>query len=339
MLYQKKLIYKSNPSTISIFFDIRLSPRVDYQQLTAYNKAVADTQRLLILRVLARESFGVLELCRILDINQPALSHHLKVLSSVNLVETRRQGTSIFYRRALIQAHDPLRSLRIGLHEIVDAMPLQEEIECRTSLVHRDRRDQARQFFEKNAQSLRENQNQIADYRQYSECIESVLANEAVTGKVVEIGSGESDLVFTLHRLFESVTVIDNSEEMLDRTRRRLFESGISDIRLIEGELSESGETADMIVLNMVLHHLASPARFFEDAACHLNCGGRLLIIDLTAHEQNWTRDTCGDLWPGFDPEELDNWAQDAGLQQGQSAYLGLKNGFQVQVRTFQKQD
>jgi ArsR family transcriptional regulator len=308
---------------------------MDIEALANYNKAVADQQRLLILRVLARESFGVLELCRILDINQPALSHHLKVLSGASLLETRRQGTSIFYRRGLIHSDDPLRDMRGNLYETVDHVPISADVECRISKVHGDRRDQARVFFEKNAQSLRQNQSLIADFDHYGECVKDMIANESVKGKAIEIGAGESELILTLAETFASVTVVDNSAEMLDRTRLKLDESKVHDVELFEGELGDYDNPADMIILNMVLHHMASPAQFFDDARRHLNPGGRLMVVDLSSHEQDWTREACGDLWLGFDPAELDKWAQDAGFEQGQSAYLGLKNGFQVQARTF----
>jgi ArsR family transcriptional regulator len=85
----------------------------------------------------------------------------------------------------------------------------------------------------------------------------------------------------------------------------------------------------------MVLHHLASPIDFFFEAKQHLKPSGCLLIADLCAHDQNWTTGTCGDLWLGFNADDLDNWASVAGFKQGQSLYLGLKNGFQVQVRTY----
>ena len=46
------------------------------ESLTDLNKALGDSIRLQILRLLKSESFGVLELCRILGIRQSALSHH-----------------------------------------------------------------------------------------------------------------------------------------------------------------------------------------------------------------------------------------------------------------------
>ena len=58
------------------------------------------------------------------------------------------------------------------------------------------------------------------------------------------------------------------------------------------------------------------------DVAAALKPGGVLLLTDLCAHDQAWTREACGDLWLGFEPEELARWAADAGLAQGESVYL-----------------
>ena len=79
------------------------------ESLTELNKAFADSLRLQILRLLKGESFGVLELCRILGIRQSALSHHLKILATAKLLSTRREGNSIFDRRALFTEDDLYR--------------------------------------------------------------------------------------------------------------------------------------------------------------------------------------------------------------------------------------
>ncbi|MCI5105562.1 MAG: metalloregulator ArsR/SmtB family transcription factor, partial [Pseudomonadales bacterium] len=88
--------------------------------LASLHKALADQLRLQILRLLMHESFGVLELCRILDIRQSALSHHLKILARAELVSTRREGNSIFYRRAFLSDEDPYRSLKAEVFQQID---------------------------------------------------------------------------------------------------------------------------------------------------------------------------------------------------------------------------
>ncbi|NLJ12208.1 MAG: class I SAM-dependent methyltransferase, partial [Gammaproteobacteria bacterium] len=96
---------------------------------------------------------------------------------------------------------------------------------------------------------------------------------------------------------------------------------------------------ADCVVVNMVLHHFAAPA----DALCLLarlvKPGGSLLITELCRHDQDWAKQACGDLWLGFDQDELAQWADAAGLIPSESLYLGLKNGFQIQLRHFAKPD
>ena len=307
------------------------------EQLSHYCKATADSQRLQILRALSKESFGVLELCQVLEVGQSALSHHLKILANASLVETRREGTSIFYRRALIHAEDPLKLLRQALFESIDSTELPMEHAARIREVYDCRHGKAKSFFRKNADRFQENQNLIAEYNHYSQCIDDVLDNESISpnATAIEIGPGDSDLILTLAKRFHSITAIDNTVEMLEKTRRKTATAEIDNVNFLVGELRDHGEDCELLVLNMVLHHLASPINFFFEAKQHLKAGGCLLIADLCAHDQDWTRDNCGDLWLGFDADELDGWASAAGFTKGQSLYLGLKNGFQVQVRTY----
>ena len=55
-------------------------------------KAFADPLRQDILRLLKHNSFGVLELCHITTTPQPGMSHHLKILTSAGLLETKREA-------------------------------------------------------------------------------------------------------------------------------------------------------------------------------------------------------------------------------------------------------
>ena len=307
--------------------------------LTSYCKATADQLRLSILRVLSKESFGVLELCQILEVAQPALSHHLKVLHTSGLVETRRQGNSIYYRRAIVGSDDPIRDLRQSLFNSVDGLTLAKPALAAMENVHEARKQQAKQFFQKNADLFKNNQDLIAEFSHYSSCINELLDNTElnVEGTVVEVGPGESPLILELTKRFGPIIAIDNNTDMLQKTEKVLAENDLEATRMIDGELSDYEGQANLIVANMVLHHLASPARFFQEASRKFAKNGTLLIADLTAHDQDWTREACGDLWQGFEPEELDRWALASEFELGQSAYLGLKNGFQVQVRLFHK--
>lgn len=80
---------------------------------------LADPNRILILYALSQSPRNVTELCNELNMPQPLVSRHLKVLRERGMVVFKRQGTIIQYALAderLIQALDLLRAvMRDGL--------------------------------------------------------------------------------------------------------------------------------------------------------------------------------------------------------------------------------
>jgi DNA-binding transcriptional ArsR family regulator len=90
---------------------------------------LADPKRLLILYTLSEKPRSVSELVTSLNLSQPAVSRHLKVLRERGMVIATRKGSSVEYRLAdirLIQALDLLRdAMRDYLShraEIVEAL-------------------------------------------------------------------------------------------------------------------------------------------------------------------------------------------------------------------------
>jgi ArsR family transcriptional regulator len=77
-------------------------------------QALADPKRILILYALADKPRYVSELAEYLDIPQPTVSRHLKVLRDRSLVTTKRDGTAVFYSLAderILEALDLLRAV------------------------------------------------------------------------------------------------------------------------------------------------------------------------------------------------------------------------------------
>ena len=62
-------------------------------------KALADEGRLRILRSIDQAELSVAELVQALDMPQSTVSRHLKPMREAGLVESRRDGTSVFYNR------------------------------------------------------------------------------------------------------------------------------------------------------------------------------------------------------------------------------------------------
>ena len=70
---------------------------VKYKEHVGLFKALADTNRLMIVDML---SCGELCACKILEefnITQPTLSHHMKILCDCGLVQGRKEGTWTHY--------------------------------------------------------------------------------------------------------------------------------------------------------------------------------------------------------------------------------------------------
>ena len=74
----------------------------DYNDEAALFKALADPHRLAILASLARAD-GEVCVCDFtagLPLNQPTVSHHLRILRDSGLVTCERRGTWVYYRLA-----------------------------------------------------------------------------------------------------------------------------------------------------------------------------------------------------------------------------------------------
>ena len=71
----------------------------DREALAAKFKALADPARVAIVnRLAAADEVCVCDLNMALDLSQPTVSHHLRVLREAGLVESSRRGTWAFYR-------------------------------------------------------------------------------------------------------------------------------------------------------------------------------------------------------------------------------------------------
>ncbi|MBI1815404.1 MAG: helix-turn-helix transcriptional regulator [Deltaproteobacteria bacterium] len=73
----------------------------DAAQLAQAFKAIADPARLRLLSFIAAQPSGEACVCHLnkpLDLAQPTVSHHLRVLFEAGLLERERRGTWVYYR-------------------------------------------------------------------------------------------------------------------------------------------------------------------------------------------------------------------------------------------------
>jgi DNA-binding transcriptional ArsR family regulator len=61
-------------------------------------RAFSDTSRVRILSALAAQEYNVTQLAAAIGITESGISHHLRGLRQMHLVQTRRDGKEVFYR-------------------------------------------------------------------------------------------------------------------------------------------------------------------------------------------------------------------------------------------------
>lgn len=344
----------SSHKTISKIIDIETSERyhacmsdideaspseLNTEQLVRACRAIGDPLRMRIFQLLGQGSFAVLELCELLDVKQSSLSHHLKTLSKAGLVITQREGNSIYYRRPLLVGNDPwshwLRTTMRAADQMSD-----NSLPAALDTLLAERAKACAEFFATNADAFREQQDLIASFEQYGPTLRAVLQDySGDTSHALEIGPGDGALLPDLADHFDQVMALDIASAMLDKVKSRIQATPLTNVMTWLGDtgslLKQSEQRYQLAVANMVLHHVPAPQTIFREVARLLAPGGAFLVTDLCRHDQHWAKESCGDLWLGFEPDDLTHWAEEAGLSSGQSQFLGLRNGFQIQFRLF----
>jgi len=69
-------------------------------------KALSDPTRVRIISLLAHTELCVGDLCLVLGMTQPAVSHQLRILRNLRLVTARKEGRHVFYTLADEHIHD-----------------------------------------------------------------------------------------------------------------------------------------------------------------------------------------------------------------------------------------
>lgn len=81
---------------------------LDVRPTSGLLKALADDTRLRMVALLSRGELCVCHIASTLDVSQPNASQHLTVLRNAGVVDSRRQGSWIYYR--MCNEQDPVRA-------------------------------------------------------------------------------------------------------------------------------------------------------------------------------------------------------------------------------------
>lgn len=274
-------------------------------------RALADEVRLRLLHAVMTAELSVAELVDVLGLPQSTVSRHLKPLREAGFLETRREGTSVYYRRGALLGDETFATmLERRLAELGTAA--RDAKAVRAALDRR--RSRSREFFEKIAGRYGELTQPGGGWA----ALTAGLAAGFEGRMVADLGCGEGVLTLQLAPFARKVFAVDQSRAMLRHVKARAKESGVADrVEVVEGDLERTNlpdASCDDVFLSQALHHAARPSHAVREAARLLKQGGRVIVLDLARHDQEWTRTEWADQWLGFEEEELRVWMQEAGL-------------------------
>jgi ArsR family transcriptional regulator len=104
------------------------------------------------------------------------------------------------------------------------------------------------------------------------------------------------------------VIAVDYSQKMLDAVAAKAHRSGLKNIDFRLGDIENlpiASEEVEIVFLSQVLHHAESPTRALKEAHRVLKPSGRVIVLDLRTHHEDWVRDKLKDIWLGFEEAEL----------------------------------
>ena len=84
----------------------------EFERTAVVGRALADPKRLCVLESLADGELSVSDLSTTVGCQVPNMSQHLAVLRSAGLVQSRREGSTIFYRLADVRVLEAYRLIQ-----------------------------------------------------------------------------------------------------------------------------------------------------------------------------------------------------------------------------------
>lgn len=283
------------------------------KQASALYRLLGDEARLRLLRVLARERLNVTELTGVLGLAQSGVSRHLGLLKEAGLVAEERDGGFSYYRAAALPGPDAaLTAILQAQFEASAADSAVRADEARLQEVLRLRKEN----FDAHAGPDTRDARQLVPGRSWA-AWSRALGLLMPPVKVADLGCGEGYLTMEAARWASRVVAVDRSETVLTRAKALARRRRVSNVIWKKGELERlpmKDASVDVAMLSQALHHAHDPGRAVAEAARVTAPGGRVLLLDLRAHDEEWVRAKLGDRRLGFDDDDLRRMLTAAGL-------------------------
>ncbi|MBV9658724.1 MAG: metalloregulator ArsR/SmtB family transcription factor [Verrucomicrobia bacterium] len=290
-------------------------------------RLLADATRLRLLLLLEQAELTVAEIQEILGMGQSRISAHLAQLKRAGLVRDRRAGKNIYYGLVAAGATegavvDPNQA---RLRELIaaSAQEIPESARDRTALALalRKREDRARDYFNRLAGKFGRAHCPGRSWQALAHMLFGLLPPMVIA----DLGAGEGTLSQLLARTAKQVIAVDSSEKMVEFGSALAREHGFANLEYRLGDMQEppiAPGSVDLAIFSQALHHAAAPPRAVAAAERILKPGGRLVILDLLAHNFEQARELYADLWLGFSEVELHRLLETHGFRDLQVAVV-----------------
>jgi ArsR family transcriptional regulator len=272
-------------------------------------KSLADETRLRLLNLLREEELTGTDLMEILNMGQSRVSTHLALLKEVGLVSDRREGRRTFYGLA----PGPRTELAERVLAENKTSPEFEQDHAALEALRERRHTERRAYFDRVAASFGE---ELLPGRTWEGLARGIL-KLAPRARYADLGIGDGLLTLMIAGVAERVTAVDLSGEMLSQLLARAKKQGIDNIETVEADIEALPLpecSHDIVVLSQALHHARDPRRALSEAHRVLVRGGRVLVLDLLAHGEEWVRDKLEHVHLGFTEAELEEFLRVAGF-------------------------
>lgn len=273
---------------------------MDMERANALFRLLGDEGRLRILRLLGRERLNVSELTAILGLAQSGVSRHLRLLKEAGLVVEDRAAGWAYYRVPADRFTGPARLTWKLLHaHLASNGSHYQDDDARLQEVLRHRQEN---FDPDLTPRL-----QLVPGRSWAAWARAI-GHLIPPLRVADLGCGEGYLAVETARWAKAVIAIDRSTTMLKRASEMARRLGVTTITWKRGDIERlplAAASVDVALLAQALHCARRPARALAEAARILTPGGRLLVLDLKTHREEWVRARLGHRWLGFEEAEL----------------------------------
>ena len=272
----------------------------------------SEPMRVRLLVLLELEELGVGELTRIVQVPQSTVSRHLKELRVAGWIRRRSEGTAGLFRFDPDDVGaDSVRLWAIVRDDFRDGRMYGEDA-ARLATVLESRTEDSRSFFGRLRGQWEQVRRELFGDAFAVPTFLSLLPEGMV---VADLGCGTGESLVLLSPVVERVIGVDREQGMLDVAAERTSElvnvdlrrGGLDDLPLASAEV-------DAVLCMLVLHHVAQLDRAFSEMRRITRPGGRIVILDMMAHDRHEYRQTMGHVHLGFSETTLREAATEAGL-------------------------